>query len=123
MTTFNPGDKVAFRLNRADHTGMIRHPECGDHENGYLIDGDQPFPGPWFSFADGITAIPADAPILMPNTRVQVAADAPHHAGRTGYVEELKVSNDMFGYWIRVAPLLEIVWVPAAALTVFEGGE
>lgn len=123
MPVFNPGDKVAFRLNRADHTGSIRHPEYDNPENGYLIDGDPPFPGPWLSFADGITPIPAGAPILTPDTRVQVAPDAPHYAGRTGYVEELKISDDMFGYWVRIAPSLEIVWVPAAALAVHEGGE
>jgi hypothetical protein len=121
MTTFNPGDKVLFSLNHADRTGTIQREALRD-EHGWIIDADDPRPGPWFAFSHEITAIPADAPIFTPADRVQVNTDAPHYAGRVGAVDGPAIRDDMFGYWLWLDRPEEPAWIPAEALSVFEGG-
>lgn len=123
MTTFNRGDRVVFNLGHTDYIGTIERPETIGGAPGYLVNGPGSKPGPWVVFTEDIIPIPDGTTILTDGTRVQVAADAPHYAGRVGIVESPGVRNGMFGYWLLLEPNQQPAWVPAKALTACDGGE
>ncbi|NUQ98340.1 MAG: hypothetical protein HOY79_17910 [Streptomyces sp.] len=118
MKGFKHGRKVLFQLDRTYHTGTIISRESLGSVSGWLINADGPRPGPWFAYDDDITAIPADAPILLPDTDIQITADAPYYAGRTGHVDSPAVRDSVFGYWLHLTSPKELAWAPAQALHV-----
>lgn len=120
---FRPGDLVLF-ANEGD-LDLARIRQALECEPAYdwavdTIDGAL-----WYAREDDLTPLPVDTPVFHNGAPVRVRCDAPHYPCHTGTVAGPQFQDGIFGYWMRVIPTGELLWIPAAALSTHatDGGE
>lgn len=119
---FRPGDLVLFANAGELDLAYVRGPLDCDPAFDYVVDIiDGPL---WDAREDNLTLLPDGTPVFHNGTPVRVLRDAPHYPCHTGTVAGPQFQNGIFGYWMRVIPTGELLWIPAEALSVLaaDGG-
>ncbi|ACU71791.1 hypothetical protein Caci_2882 [Catenulispora acidiphila DSM 44928] len=118
MNAFSPGDKVLFA--RVSAVGTVVEPTGVGVEHGYYI--ETAAGTTHFADADQLTLLPTGTPLFNRGDSVQVAPDAPYHAGLTGTVSSPELHGPIFGYWLNLGVNDNYMWTPAEALSALVPG-
>lgn len=119
MTAFKPGDKVLLDAG-AGVVGTIIDPTEIGIEHGYCL--RSPSGAVRFANAEDLTTLPPETPLYAPGDAVQVANEAPHHAGQAATVSSPAHRGAIFGYWLRLDMRDSYAWIPAEALNPLHAG-